>query len=945
MILIWLGANSMYAQNNVLNFDGPVNATYDYIEVPDDASLDFTTSFTFETWVKFDFITRFSDGWDWQCFFAKSRFTESYGLMLLTERTKTLRFYHAGFGTGFTDYNWTSSLSANTWYHVAVTFNGTKTAIYINGTEVASQTASAGSVTPNNNSLQIGAGSTGGGDPYPLDGNLEETRLWNIARSEAELNSTMNTELMGTESGLVLYYKYNQGTAGTDNTSITEVIDSSISGNNGTLNQFALDGSASNFIDGVEDQTITFGALSDVTYGDANFDLSATTSSGLDITYTSSDTSVATISGNTVTIVGAGTTTVTASQSGNSVYNAAMDIPQILTVNMLPIEVTADAKTKYVGAADPEFTYAITSGTLVGGDTFTGSLNRATGETIGTYAINLGTLSNTNYDITFVSNDLTILNPSAIVWDGSTSTDWMVGTNWDTGMAPVAGNDVTIPNVAASPTITSGTNTEVNTLTIDASSSLAIDGGLIVNADFTNNGSVTMTSSGSSSATLLVKGASNGMITYERGGLVANKWSIVTAPVSGQSIKDFVENPANDIRINTTVTPNRYAVGFYDDSRPTGTKWVYYTTDDLITNTLTFEKGRSYTISRATDGAIIFTGTIETSDVNKSVVASEWNAVGNPYTAYIPVNENGGVNFIQDNISNLDPTYNEVYIWDNTQDKYVASSLASSARSLAPGQGFFVRTGTGVSSITFKESLRTTQNVGGVFKGIQRIPSIALQVSSNDIKVITKIDYRTNATLELDPGFDIGNFDGANLDVFTHLVSGTSKTNLTYQSLPEEALENKVIPVGLKAKAGSEVVFTANMTDLPTGTEVYLEDKELNNFIKLEPTTAYEIQAKENINGVGRFFLHTKSGKSTVSDFTKENINIYNTDSELIISGIEENNFEIKLHDTLGGVIFKGSYKGTGKNRINLPEVARGIYIVRVTTESITKNKKIIIEK
>jgi len=80
------------------------------------------------------------------------------------------------------------------------------------------------------------------------------------------------------------------------------------------------------------DQSITFGALSNKTYGDSSFALTATASSGLGVSYTSSDTNVASISGSTVTILKAGTTTITASQSGNDNYNAAPSVPQALTV-------------------------------------------------------------------------------------------------------------------------------------------------------------------------------------------------------------------------------------------------------------------------------------------------------------------------------------------------------------------------------------------------------------------------------------------------------------------------------------------------------------------------------------------------------------------------------------------------------------------------------------
>jgi autotransporter-associated beta strand protein len=80
-------------------------------------------------------------------------------------------------------------------------------------------------------------------------------------------------------------------------------------------------------------QSITFGSLSSKNYGDDPFQLSAISSSGLAVSYSSSNTSVATIAGDILTIVGVGSTTITASQSGNAAYLAAANVPQTLIVN------------------------------------------------------------------------------------------------------------------------------------------------------------------------------------------------------------------------------------------------------------------------------------------------------------------------------------------------------------------------------------------------------------------------------------------------------------------------------------------------------------------------------------------------------------------------------------------------------------------------------------
>ena len=88
--------------------------------------------------------------------------------------------------------------------------------------------------------------------------------------------------------------------------------------------------------------TIVLAPLAAATFNDTPFAVSATADSGLIVSYASSNPSVATVSGATVTIVGAGVTTITASQSGDTNYEAAPDVPQLLTVNKATAIVALD---------------------------------------------------------------------------------------------------------------------------------------------------------------------------------------------------------------------------------------------------------------------------------------------------------------------------------------------------------------------------------------------------------------------------------------------------------------------------------------------------------------------------------------------------------------------------------------------------------------------------
>jgi predicted secreted protein len=94
-------------------------------------------------------------------------------------------------------------------------------------------------------------------------------------------------------------------------------------------------------------QTISFGALDTKTYGDVPYNLTATSTAGLPVSYSSDNTAVARVSGSTVTIVGAGTANITATQAGTAVCAPAANVIQQLTINKKALSVTARTDTKF----------------------------------------------------------------------------------------------------------------------------------------------------------------------------------------------------------------------------------------------------------------------------------------------------------------------------------------------------------------------------------------------------------------------------------------------------------------------------------------------------------------------------------------------------------------------------------------------------------------------
>jgi len=119
-----------------------------------------------------------------------------------------------------------NSINLHEWTHVACTYDGDSIIAYINGQSINSRAYSE-DVYSNSYPLYLGVWYQNNTE-YSFIGTMDEIRLWNYARSENEIQSTMNIGLSDADSGLVGYWKFDEGIG--DTTS-----DASGAGNNGLL--------------------------------------------------------------------------------------------------------------------------------------------------------------------------------------------------------------------------------------------------------------------------------------------------------------------------------------------------------------------------------------------------------------------------------------------------------------------------------------------------------------------------------------------------------------------------------------------------------------------------------------------------------------------------------------------------------------------------------------
>lgn len=161
-----------------------------------------------------------------------------------------LRFEALEAGCGnFSTLETNQTVNDGNWHHIAIRRSGAELSIYKDGT--LSGLSVPGFITNLNNTGPVRIGKSACSDlafSGYYEGQLDEVRIWDEARSDTEINSNMHTAL-SPQPGLKILLDLNEGLADGDNTGIPPTaLDGSGNNNNGTLNNFGLIGDNSNWV-------------------------------------------------------------------------------------------------------------------------------------------------------------------------------------------------------------------------------------------------------------------------------------------------------------------------------------------------------------------------------------------------------------------------------------------------------------------------------------------------------------------------------------------------------------------------------------------------------------------------------------------------------------------------------------------------------------------------
>ncbi|WP_417608189.1 LamG-like jellyroll fold domain-containing protein [Owenweeksia hongkongensis] len=255
LLFTMLLANNVHSQN-ALDFDG----VDDYITTTFPGVLG-SADRTFEAWIYLD-ATPSSNVTilDYGTSASGSRNT------FIVNPNLQLSFLSGGSNGNLPSSN--NVVPVGQWVHVAFVLDNGTGYSYVNGVQVATGNLSGVNTPTGGNDLRIGQRVSGGNIPFA--GKIEEVRVWDVARSLTQINLDTATEFCTPQAGLVAYHRFNSGTAGGTNTTITTSIDDSGLNNDGTLQGFALTGNTSNWVTGKLTPCVPPSCLSPTSLGVTN---------------------------------------------------------------------------------------------------------------------------------------------------------------------------------------------------------------------------------------------------------------------------------------------------------------------------------------------------------------------------------------------------------------------------------------------------------------------------------------------------------------------------------------------------------------------------------------------------------------------------------------------------------------------------------------------------
>ena len=518
------------------------------------------------------------------------------------------------------------------------------------------------------------------------------------------------------------------------------------------------------------------------------------------------------------------------------------------------------------------------------------------------------------------------------VWVGG-GTNWSTDGNWDCE-TPASNTDVTISSAPADLPNISGITAECDDLTIQngAELTVATDGNLTINGDFTNgSGTLTIKSDATGDGSVIVEGNMGGPMEIERyipaySG-INDGWHLLSSPRTASfdlATSDFVPTSGDDDVFNWNEVSYLWEDYFgaanpgFDFEPGYGYLVAYKTAPTPVREFSGYMNNQDFSI-----------GSLTNTDNNPDDAFDGWHLLGNPYTSALKWNDG---NWSLSGINATAKIYNEGggnYI-DVAPNGYIPMN-----------QGFFVQVLAAPGSLTIPLASRE-HNTTGWYKSDVNMQELNLKVSggSNSFYDYASVKFDAMAT----EGFD------SDFDSYKMYGMASAPQIMTVLNTNEEASTN-VLPfsnderiVPLNFKAGTNGQFTINVEENTVMAEgnIYLEDQLTDQMINLSTQNSYTFEASTD-DDANRFLLHF-NGVTGVEDVANQNnIQVYSVDDMIYINSLEDLSADILVYNINGQLVYNGQMNGESLKRVSLG-TSSGVYLVNIVSEETSSTHKVYVK-
>jgi len=311
---------------------------------------------------------------------------------------------------------------------------------------------------------------------------------------------------------------------------------------------------------------------------------------------------------------------------------------------------------------------------------------------------------------------------------------------------------------------------------------------------------------------------------------------------------------------------------------------------------------------------------------------SSYNQLGNPYASPVDI---GTVIYNAKNATKI--TGSAFYVWNPylaVGGAFEAKTISSTPYYLEAYCSFQVRTSASGNVLTFNESNKSTIDSESLLREEDRFVSLFIYDGSYNIWDKFYLSFNEQATDALDD-YDAGKPVNIDLNFYSR-SSDNEKLNIDARPYSD----NKIIPLGITTDYQQQYILRVENVAMPASGQLYLHDKYLKKYERLEQGTEYRFNiisdpASQGDNrfelGLGNIPNDVQGNVSELSMLVRPNPASQNAVVSFITPGAENTN--IRVLDVSGAAIMNIdlSARQKGTTSLTLDNLASGVYMIELT--------------